>query len=589
MDTGTSQEAGTRAATPRGAEHPMSCQWDVIFVVVVTAIRFAFCMWSTAYRVFTFITFFPLDTAASVQAVWNSLHGKFMSQTLLQAEFNVLSYHGSFTSLLMTPILLIYPHGIAGYIFRDIMVTLAVVPVYLLIRAYVSGARERILMFLCYNLAAFLVGFHNIEGSLNLAALPFLVCAYLYYERQQLGAFLACLGLCVLTKESFCFLFAAWSLLALIERRKAIWILLPGLVAAAYFMFYSLARDYYFAPSSQTKFNLFSMYYGVWGNSFGSALLGVVTHPAMALRYLFAPDKWLYLFFVAFPFMPFLLLRPKLLWLAFASFGIAFMMSGRTSEYSNLVLMEELYHPGLIFYYAETCILAFIAFLQFAASSGRKPDKFSLEDAGLVLMLCFLGTCYVFADAVSLYLLAYNNLTECMKPFLVVCMIGVGTIGVIRRLNLSRNHAIVWLATVVIAQSLFHFVFVFRDNMAFAERRLFSLPDEWILRSAAARRILKDVPHEAYLVVQPKYANEVAARTKVSVFEGTGPWSSFKTSFNEEPEYVFFDLMNYNTIYDMTYLNSKWDRSHILAVINDRKNWEIKASCRGLFLLKRRH
>lgn len=562
---------------------------EFLIIGCILSIMLGYSFWKMTYRVQNFLTGYPLDSAVAIQALCNTLQGHFMEQTLEARSFNILSYHGSFILLGFLPLMWLFPHGLTLCLVKNALVVMSAIPMYFLIRDVIDNRMNRFTIFLTYCISAFLLSFSVLEIHMSCFALPFLVACCLFWERQNLRGFLICAMMCLFSKENFAFLFIAWGILALFARQNTRWILYPIIISGLYLLVYGLLNKFYFTQNSFDKINLFKLYYGVWGTSLTSTAWGVISHPIMVVKYIFNSDKWFYLAYVTFPFLPFLFMKPRYLFLSMPCIGVAFMMSGRTTVLADGSLSEELYHPGMMAYYLEVCVFAFVACVQSLSELQDGSQKRWVLATWMLAGLCIM-TGYAWSiDTFSTYLLTANGLKGHVERFIgavVVGFLGVGLLGMIRMSALIKRRC---FSLLMIALCLFHLIFVWSyNNMLCPERYMFQVSAKVKARNLMARGALQLVPLDKYLVVPAKYSIIAAPRTKLAIYNGTESLSDLRTVFYDKPEYVFVDLWHYSTVFDADYLAAQWNKSNVVAMVNNTKCWDILFAFDNLYLLHRK-
>jgi uncharacterized membrane protein len=554
-------------------------------VGLLLLLAFAYSAAITIYRVHNFLTFYPIDTGVPTQAVWNAFGRVPFLQTLNDNGWCELSYHSYPLLLALLPALWVFPTGLVLLLAKNALLLAAVVPLVLIARQCGAPRGTRLAIAVLYLGAPFVHGFAHLEVHHGIFGLPFLALGWHAYRAGALRRLLACLLACMLCKESYAFTACAFALLAALDRRPLRWAVLLFGLGAGYFAGYSLLKHFVFVPLSATKLNLFANLYGSWGDSFGNCVRGMLGHPWRVLGCVFSPSRWFYLAYLAFPFLPFLLLRPRLLLLAAPHWLIVALMTGRG---------EEVFHFGMSDYFGEILLLAFIATVE--AISERKWN--ARRETALAAALCALAAFSLdgalHENTLSEYLTGMTGLDKCLSSYATLAVLAAASYLLLlllaalrewKRPLLNTGLGIAWLLALVVAFT----ALVYRHSPAWAEGYCFKVDAGTRARNAAARAALARVPRDASLAIPAKYAIVASARSRVYTYNGTGDLASKWYFSAREPEYVLVDVNNYNTIFDALGLNQTWDRSHAVKLVNDRARWDLVASHDGIvFLLKRR-
>jgi len=366
-------------------------------------------------------------------------------------------------------------------------------------------------------------------------------------------------------------------------------------------LLYLLMNRFWPAGPLHPKMNLFANYYGAWGNSMSSCLFGMISRPLEVIACLTDPNKWFYLFYVAFPFLPFIFLRPRFLILTAPSVAIIFLMSGRDAD---------IFHPVQLPYFAEACLFSFLAFLDFIgiARSMKTPTR-QLGAMNHVMMLIVLLICcamilfglfgFCLVGGLSNHLVEHLKLRG--RDLFLFLFLGMASVGLLFPLHLGGFFARHAGRSLMIGSLVLIAVFrltTFGKNVLSVETDLLSghlkVPRQCQDRNAAARNILSSVPADRWLTVPARYCMTASSRSKVILYNGNFPITSLNIYSESEPGYVFLDLQSLEDRQrrgmPLKLIDSEFSehKSHAVNLLEDHKNWDVIFKDDSLFLLKRR-
>ena len=174
------------------------------------------------------------DNAILCQAMWNTLHGRFMETSVLEAG-NHLTFHNSPLMLSVLPFYALWPAPVTVLAVQTLFIALAGYGVYVACRALMPCGIGLVVacgFLLCPTLAAGHYTWHD-----SLFALGPLALAYGAYLRERPRPCLAWLLLGLAAKEDALLFAGAFLVLALIHRRSWRWIVPLALVTAFWALF----------------------------------------------------------------------------------------------------------------------------------------------------------------------------------------------------------------------------------------------------------------------------------------------------------------------------------------------------------------
>ncbi len=275
-------------------------------IVLTTLILSAACFWK--YSIFAYNGF---DLAYFNQVFWNSLQGRFFSQSI--HPHLSLGDHAELLIPLLLPFYAIVRDPRSLLILQAAVLAIAAAPLYLLAKRRLGNrSRAPLLLALAY-LASPLV--HNIafdEFHILPFAVPFLFAAALAYDRGRKIEFVFWAIAAMLCREDVPLVIGAFGLLAWVEKRSRFWRFAPLVIGAAWF-FAAMRLVSHYAPEGGYKF---MVYYSWLGSSFGDMFVNALRHPLAVIAHVTTfPNLWMLVGFgMPMLFIPYL--RPRRLILA---------------------------------------------------------------------------------------------------------------------------------------------------------------------------------------------------------------------------------------------------------------------------------
>ena len=290
-----------------------------------------------------------LDLAIIHQVFYNSSVGNFFQSTIHPPTY--LKDHFSPILFILFPLYLIKKSAAALLVLQIIAATLPVWPIYLMAKKRFSPNIS-----LCISCAwLFNPMVQNLmlfEFSFLPFALVFLFFAFYYFEKNTLWAFILFASLALIVREDISLIVFMFGALALLEKKKKIWIFAPILLATLYF-FFSMRIISFFNGNEGYKF---FVYYSWLGNNWQEAAKYLIFHPwIMVIRLLSIGNIEMVLGFLL-PFAFVSLLRPRYLILSLLPYAQILLGSAGPSGLILKTQYSALFLPSLF--------LAFIASLK---------------------------------------------------------------------------------------------------------------------------------------------------------------------------------------------------------------------------------
>jgi uncharacterized membrane protein len=228
-------------------------QWfDRIIISVI--ILFGFFWFGVTYQQYQQYAFRTGDTPVAEQAIWNTVHGRFLYQSFLQTDTN-LREHISFIQLLYVPLYAIFPHTLTLFFIIQISFVTSLIYLYRFVRKKISevAAIIAVCLFIFNPLTA-----SQVVGDMHVVSIAgpmFLMMLIAYYEKKY-RQFLFWTVSMVLVSEFVAPTVALVGVLALIERRSWRWYVPPIAGGVSLYM----AAKYYITIGFGSNENIVSKF-----------------------------------------------------------------------------------------------------------------------------------------------------------------------------------------------------------------------------------------------------------------------------------------------------------------------------------------
>ncbi|MCL4394236.1 MAG: DUF2079 domain-containing protein [Chloroflexi bacterium] len=247
-----------------------------------------------AVRKLESLSVFGVDFAFFDQAIWNSLHGRVLQQTIYLDSPTILGHHFSPLLLAIVPLygLLSDPRMLA--LVPPFAISLASFPIYWLARKEL-GRPLALVIVVAYLLSpvaqyAAMGQFYDLD-----LAVPLLSFGMLFLLRRRFAPFLVCLGLALLVKEEVAFAAIGLGIyVALVQRKPRFGVALSSFcLAATLFLLvvviphFQSSSNYYFFGSSPGRSG--QNLYGYLGSDLTSIVGGFFTHPVAVWQHVATP------------------------------------------------------------------------------------------------------------------------------------------------------------------------------------------------------------------------------------------------------------------------------------------------------------
>jgi uncharacterized membrane protein len=259
--------------------HQKGVLWGAIFayIVIFSAVSF----WKYAIYAYD-----GIDLAYFNQVFWNSLHGRFFTQSI--HPHRSLGDHAELIIPFLSLAYALMP-GPKGLLFlQTLALGLAAWPLYLIARERLRRSKREANSLIAL-LVAMLWLINPLVQNINLfefhilpfSLLPLFFSLYAYEKDRKLH-FLLFAFVALLIREDVALVIALIGGLAWLERKSRWWHIAPPLIGLAWF-FGAMRLIGHFAPSGSYKF---LVYYAWLGDSFGGVLLGAMLHPLRLLAHI---------------------------------------------------------------------------------------------------------------------------------------------------------------------------------------------------------------------------------------------------------------------------------------------------------------
>ncbi len=282
-------------------------------IAIYTVVFAAIC-----FRKYALLGYNGIDLAYFNQVFWNSLHGRFFTQSI--HPHLSLGDHAELAIIPLLPFYAIHPDPRTLLALQALAMALPAWPIFLLARerlrrSAASAAMKEagpLLLALAWLLNPIVQNVTVFEFHILPFAIVPLLFALVEYERGRQVPWLLWTLAALIVREDVALAVAALGLLAWIEKKRAFWKIAPLILGAAWFLA-ALRLIASFSPDGGYKFMI---YYSWLGATPAQALLGLFAHPLRTLLHVLtlANLEMVLGFLLTLVFLP--LLGPRALILA---------------------------------------------------------------------------------------------------------------------------------------------------------------------------------------------------------------------------------------------------------------------------------
>jgi uncharacterized membrane protein len=248
------------------------------------------------------------DLAIFSYAFEQTVKGRFLP--LYYSGGNLMGNHPNFILLLWLPVYFVWRSFYSLLFYQSIMLTLGAWPLYLLAKDVLRNEKAALMLAGVFLTFPPIASQHVNQVHDDQFGLPFLMWAFLFYHRRQLGKFMLMLVLTCLAKEPLALTTAGFGLYALFQRRRWPWIAWPVIFSVGYLLGAIWLMTKLFAEGGTGVKQYTQMQYlEGYGASPREVLHTILTKPQVVLQNSFSSEKMVYLFKLLLPvglLLPFL-------------------------------------------------------------------------------------------------------------------------------------------------------------------------------------------------------------------------------------------------------------------------------------------
>jgi uncharacterized membrane protein len=213
---------------PLSANDDSPRQWLLGFCVAYFGLTTTFTLWKL--HVFGYV---GQDIAYFTQCLYTTLHGHLFYSNMYHDLFysravtTDFAAHNQPVLFLFLPFYVLFKSPATLLVFRNLFVVLCAWPLYLILRRFLSSGNA------AWGTAAFLIApaiiYQNLYDFAPLSVVGFpLLFAFYYYLEGRIAPFIVWLVATQLIREDLVFVSLGFAGLALLQKRKWSWVMLPG-------------------------------------------------------------------------------------------------------------------------------------------------------------------------------------------------------------------------------------------------------------------------------------------------------------------------------------------------------------------------
>jgi len=179
------------------------------------------------YRFNNLCFFNPQDFAIYNQTFWNTIHGRLFENSTYGSNF---ACHNSPFYFPLIPFYLLFPHPLTLSILKTLLLSLSVIPFYLILKDIFKENIPCLFLGLAFLLFPFLVS-QNFTPPHEISFLPFfLLFSFYYYKKGNFSAFLIFLIFTLSIKENLSLVAISLGIYSLFSKKSLRWVLIPLLL-----------------------------------------------------------------------------------------------------------------------------------------------------------------------------------------------------------------------------------------------------------------------------------------------------------------------------------------------------------------------
>ena len=144
-----------------------------------------------------------IDLAEILNISWNTAHGRFFYQTIVPNEYGLFVLHFEPIILLVSLFFVVFDHPISLYIAFNTLLAFAAFPFFLLAKHLLHDKTRALILSLAYLSYAPLKGMYILsDADPVLLTIPFIFCAFYFYEKKKTALCLMSLICSAFCKEN---------------------------------------------------------------------------------------------------------------------------------------------------------------------------------------------------------------------------------------------------------------------------------------------------------------------------------------------------------------------------------------------------
>ncbi len=311
-------------------------------VVGVLATLYAVCFSAIAFNRHDSFNTWALDMGNMDQAVWNTLHGRWLAFSNMEGVTTRLAIHFEPTLILISPLYLLWGDPKALLLLQSVALASGAFPVYWLARRELKSAVAAILMSAGYLLFPSLEAVNVAEFHPVALAAPLLLWAFYFAGNGRWLGYAATSLLAAGTKEEVGMVVAAMGLYLAITSRSRI----PLFVAAAGAASSLMALLVVIPAFNPSRSSPYAGYYSYLGSNLAGVAANLLLHPWIPLQRSLAEPEYLASLLQPFGYLS--LLSPERLLLGAPSFLINILSGDGEMQRPNLYHYTAPLIPALI-------------------------------------------------------------------------------------------------------------------------------------------------------------------------------------------------------------------------------------------------
>jgi len=270
-----------------------------VLIIAYILIFTVFCFFK--YKIYAYN---GIDLAIYNQVFYNSSFGRLFNFTIHPHLY--LGDHFEPFILILLPFYFLFRSPYTILFLQTLFIGLSAWPLYLIAKNKL-GRNWALLISSVFLLNPFIQNANLFEFHLLPFAMFFLFFTFYFYQKGNFRLFLVFSFLALLIREDVSLVIFMFGFLALIEKKKLKWIIIPIIMAGVWFIL-SFQLISFFNPDNNYKF---FAYYSWLGNTPNEIIKSIFTHPLLLLKHLLSFQNIIlvFVFLIPFAFLPILALR----------------------------------------------------------------------------------------------------------------------------------------------------------------------------------------------------------------------------------------------------------------------------------------